>query len=123
MTVGELEVAIQEALSKRQSPFEANRFRVSDLRHSLNEFFDELEERPSKSHGTVLVMDADESQEASFVVVTVSTDAVELAFGHGDAEELHGAAARELLERCASDAIAIKASRQTLIAWSGYDPE
>lgn len=123
MTVGELDVSIQQALSKGQSPFEANRFRVSDLKHSLNELFEELEERPSKSHASVLVMDADETQEASFVVVTVSIDAVELVVGHGGADELSGESPRAVLERCASNAVTIQTSRQTLVAWSGYDPE
>ncbi len=130
MTVSELELAIQYALSVGQAPAEANRFRVSDLKNSLNEFFESLEEQSGRSlskastaHETVFVMDADPTKEASFVVVTASPDVVELAVGHGNADEVSALTPRELLERHAGNAVTARTPRQTLVAWSGYDPE
>lgn len=140
MTVRELQAFLVEALAAAATGADENRLTIEELRRSLNEFFEALEERyqrspaaRAKSHWELVMVDSDPEQRAPFIAVCAQGDQVEWVAGNGPPDEVRAFADDELQgpmsqaragleERFTLVTPAISVPRQTFIAWSGYDP-
>ena len=140
MTVRELEAAVKKMLAEAKSPSPDNVLSMVDLRTSLAEYLEELDEvfarspeRRNETYWTVWLMDVDDSADATFAVAVVRPDGVSLAAGHAEAELLKpfiaggfaGAAANvidAIAEHTTLAPTRIDAPRLTLNAWVNYEP-